>query len=124
MKRIFFTVVSTLILNLFAVGYSFAGYRQSSQVYVDSTHFRGSLGAVYNTTDRTQYIGCQDSGSIINCSARNTAGTYKHCATSDPRHLATFRGLTDSADIYVVFDSTGTCTAFISTTYSWTDPKR
>jgi hypothetical protein len=102
-----------------------AGFHQGQAVVInDASGFaNGDLGFVHNTPDNIQYIGCNSSGNIARCFARNLAGLSRACSTPNPTHLAAIHSL--SGDSYLIFgwDAAGQCTFINVQNSSLTVPK-
>ena len=109
---------------------AFAGFQTGqSVVIVDSSRLaNGDLGYIFNSPDRSQYIGCYSyntgTGSAGSCFAQNTAGLYRSCYTDDANMIATIRSL--GTDSYLIFywDTNGRCTLVEVENDSTTAPKR
>ena len=103
-----------------------AGLRMSDPVTIDDgkSSAKGDLGAVRNTTDTVQEIGCiMESATMAFCYATNSAGVSRSCTTSDPNLVANVRGLNGDSRLFFHWDTTGACTFIGTETASWTDPK-
>ncbi|MGE0682593.1 MAG: hypothetical protein AB7P69_17045 [Candidatus Binatia bacterium] len=80
----------------------------------------GSMVGARYSADNTQTIGCQiyvgqlDTSPSMGCSARNKAGDYISCFSSDPVYIEMVQGMTDSSDIFFERDPiTGRCANFV-----------
>jgi len=102
-----------------------AGYRHTLEVGIDDVGrvAWGDLGYVFNTSDRTQYMGCYNSGTSGTCYARDRTGLTRTCSTSNAGMLAVIRSL--SGDSYLLFywDASGNCTSVDVHNGSNTAPK-
>jgi hypothetical protein len=88
------TKLSILAALVGATGLSFGGMKATVEVGLYSGgYYSGAQGNVTdarNSADATQYIGCDvttypnNGTSYISCSARNAAGQYATCYTSQP----------------------------------------
>jgi hypothetical protein len=113
-----------------------AGYKATSEVVVSSTTTgmtaMGSVGSARNSADSTQYIGCQvstnnvSSGSVtVQCFARNAAGTYLSCVTTDPNYVSAAQAI--DSDSYIRFStesSSSNCTYLLVVDSSYYAPKQ
>lgn len=109
---------------------AFAGARYAGDVAIrgpsvtdPESHFSGGFGEARNSTDDIQRIGCvfTDSG-VISCSARDRAGAWASCVTSDPAHRQVLSGMTGS-DLLAVHHNNGVCTRIWRHSASYFAPK-
>jgi hypothetical protein len=109
-------LVSTLVL---------AGFKAAQDVVIsDSSQFaNGMLGYVRNTSDTTQYVGCEAFGTSGYCFALNSAGTYRTCVTSDSNLVANIRSLNSDSYLLFYWNSNGQCTDVVVQNSSYTPPK-
>jgi hypothetical protein len=128
MKRIRFdwAMVASASVGLLASASALAGFHSGQAVVIiDAYHLvNGDLGYVHNTSDPNELIGCQNYGDSGYCYARNTAGIYRACSTSDPALVRAIRSL--QSDSYLIFywSDSGYCTNIYVETDSTTVPKR
>jgi hypothetical protein len=115
MKRLLWMAVVTA--SLLTARVSSAGFKSDSQVYVStaSTIAIGAMGSARAAADATQYIGCINEGystgtQYILCFARNSAGAYGSCTSSDPRLISAAASITSSSFLEFAWNSAGTCT--------------
>ena len=96
------TLLATLGL-LIAPGASLAGMVQHERVQVSSTSMGGSFGSTHNSNNPSEYIACTDYSDfgISFCSARDAAGDYGSCTTSNGTQRSLIRSLSDSDTIYI-----------------------
>jgi hypothetical protein len=113
-----------------------AGTKVTSEVTISSTTTgmtaMGSMGSARNSADATQYIGCQlstnnvSSGVVtVQCFARNAAGTYLSCLTTDPNYVSAAQAI--DGDSYIRFNtesSGSTCTYLLVLDTSYYAPKQ
>jgi hypothetical protein len=111
---------------LLASTVALAGFRSAQQVLIfDAGRFaNGDLGYVSNTTDTTQYIGCENLSGFGYCYAKDPNGLSRSCSTSDPNLLAVIRSL--NGDSYLIFwwDTSGHCTSIEVDNGSYGVPKK
>ena len=105
-------------------GTAVAGLKGTYNVTTSATSFAGSLGSARNSADAIQYIGCRDQQTVAYCYGRDAAGVTKSCTTSNPTHLAMIRGWTDSTYVRISFNTAGTCTNILQSTFSQLEPKK
>jgi hypothetical protein len=92
----------------------------------------GSMGSARSSADSNQYIGCQvstnnvSSGAVtVQCFARNAAGTYLSCVTTDPNYVNAAQAI--DGDSYIRFntESSGSnCTYLLVLDSSYYAPKQ
>jgi len=91
----------------------FAGDKATNEVNIQALAPKpfasGDLGYVRNTPDTVQYIGCQSSQSSGSCWAKNAAGEYKTCVTSDAAMLAVIRSLNGDGHLMFGWNGDGSC---------------
>ncbi|MCO7223185.1 hypothetical protein [Pleionea sp. CnH1-48] len=110
MKRMMLLVVLSLISSML-----YAGYAATFEVTISGNLAYGSLRDVRYSSDSTQYISCYTQhplggSSYGSCMARNAAGTYKSCFTTDPGMLATIRSLGSTSDyVWFIANASGGC---------------
>lgn len=99
-------------------GVALAGYKASYPVNVmtnadGSGMAWGAMGTARNSPDAVQYLGCaiQSSYSPTTgmCVAKNSAGKYLQCVTSDPTILSVISSVSKSAFIHFAASETGAC---------------
>jgi len=100
-----------------------AGQQLESTVYVTNSHrAAGSIGATRNSANSTEYIGCSYKAKhlgggvyseLVRCYARNEAGSYASCSSSEEEFVTAVRALNDSAYMSFAGDSDGSCTELI-----------
>lgn len=120
---------AVVVLGLLLAASAFAGVRYDSPVaiYPSSKWAGGSLGSTRNSADGISALHCSvqtgTSSSYGWCWARDAAGTYATCSTSNPALLDTMKGL--KGDSYVVFywDDSGACTSVYTYNGSQPPPK-
>ncbi len=94
------------VAALLVAATSFAGYRSWSQVSVYTSGAYGSIAGAYFASDSTQYIGCTTNASSAGggvfgqCFARNSAGTYRTCSTSNPAMVSVIQTVGPSSYVY------------------------
>lgn len=109
------------VLTLLSINVS-AGYKASLPVVVTDTYFYGSFGSTRNSTDTTAYMYMYNTGSVVQVVARNSAGAYKACATSDSALISALNSASSDAYMYVGF-SNGQCTNVYVYKGSYFEPK-
>jgi hypothetical protein len=76
--------------------------------------FRGSIGAVRNSPDNLQYLGCwvriTSGGELGGCYARDAASAYASCTTTNWRLIDAIHSISDSARLLVSWDAGFNCT--------------
>jgi hypothetical protein len=108
-----------------------AGYKSGSEVVMTATYAYGDVGAVRNSTDSNQYIGCgisaYNSGGAASgaCYARTSAGVYRSCqvSASTPEQVKVIMGINSDSQIFFMWDANGVCTYVGSETRSYSPPK-
>ena len=110
-----------------------AGHQQASTVYINTTTKTayGDLSAARNSSDTTQYIGCNSysfsyTGAAVYtvCVAVDAAGVSASCVTSDPEMHNIATGLNGDDWLRFVWDSsTGQCTQLGVNKNSYIGPK-
>ena len=109
--------ISMGVLGLFLVGRkAVAGLKSTATVSISGTttgSAEGSTGSARNSSNNTEYIGCQvvalDSGPWMSCYAKNSAGTFRSCMSSSSAYMANARALSGDVYIYFSWDSAGSC---------------
>ncbi len=107
MKAKLHKLIGTTMLGLalFSNGIpAWAGQVSPGQVFVGPTHASGSMAGARYSADNQQYIGCQFwniSGPFVTCGARNSIGQTYFCYSTESRHAAAVKGITDSSRIGV-----------------------
>jgi hypothetical protein len=131
MRRIRVAVLSSLLAVAIGVGVAHAGYSTNYFVTLTSgaeyQYASGNLRAARTASDVNQFIGCSHYANLttgaapyILCFARNSAGTYLTCQTSDPSLMRTAELINSSSYLYFMvskFDST--CSAITVTNASY-----
>jgi hypothetical protein len=120
-----------LVLALLAVvgGASYAGQKLAYPVVIGSNYAYGTLGTARNSADANQLIGCwayssRGQAPFMDCSARNSAGTYVVCSSTDPDFVAQARSVKGDSYVYFSWDSTGTCISLDVEHFSSWEPKQ
>ncbi|HEX8822994.1 MAG TPA: hypothetical protein VF794_23905 [Archangium sp.] len=129
------SVVGALLLSTGAL----AGAKATSEVVINTTSnaptvtAMGSMGSARNSADATQYIGCQlstnnvSSGSVtVVCFAKNAAGQYVSCVTTDPNYVNVAQSIQSDSYIRFNYDSSvgSTCTYLLVVQNSYYAPKQ
>ena len=81
-----------------------AGTVSLPQVSVTPYSASGSMVGARYSADNQQYIGCQFwniSGPYVTCGARDSTGKTFFCYSTEPRHAAAVKAITDSSRISV-----------------------
>jgi len=96
------TVLASLGLMI-APAAALAGQVQNERVQVSSTSMGGSFGSTFNSSNSSEYIACTDYSDfgIAFCSARDAAGDYGSCSTSNATQRSLIRSLSDSDTVYI-----------------------
>jgi GTP cyclohydrolase III len=117
---------------------AWAGSKINSQVTITVTGATGtasgSMGAVRNSSDTVQNIGCAVNtnyngtlpgaySSSIYCSARDAAGVTVGCLATHPDFIAVVHSITSDSSILFKWDANGDCTLLTVSTYSYYAPK-
>ncbi len=110
MKKIVLAII--LIISAPVV---FAGASSYYQVTVNlsSGYAFGSMVGARNSRDTVQWIGCTRSfrsHANANCTARNAAGVYGACSTTDLGLIEALSPLADESYLVFGWNSSGTCT--------------
>jgi hypothetical protein len=89
----------------------------------------GDMGAVHNSRDITQWIGCTTyyNGSATPfafCNAVDVSGNYLVCNTSAPAAVEALLSLTSDSSINFSADANGNCSSVAVYSYSSNNPKR
>ncbi len=127
MKRYLVGIAAAGLVAAGLLGAAQAGRRQTAAVSVTSTAASGSLGSARRSSDSTQYIGCDASGSIgsrtMVCRAKNASGVTKTCVarTTDQRDLV--HDLKGDSFLSFTVRSDGTCDSITVSNYSDWIPK-
>lgn len=102
-----------------------AGLKINSTVTVNTTsrYATGALGSARNSADSVQYIGCSVTDSagsaFVSCSARNSAGRFASCTSSDVGKVSAASSINSDSYIYFRYDSSGVCTYLSVSTFSY-----
>jgi hypothetical protein len=113
---------------LIGAGIASAGSVGNTQVSIFTTNgldaAKGTLRAVRNSADSTQYIGCSryayDTGSTsIVCYANDANGNYRSCSTGNDQMLRVAETLNPAAYLYFVVNTDGSCDRVITTLTSY-----
>lgn len=127
MKRFRFerVMIAAAAVGLLASTTALAGMLQELPVVIDDAALSasGSLGSVHNSSDRTQYIGCNLGRFGGHCYAQNTAGVTRSCVTQDPDVMNTIASLNGDSHLIFYWDQSGTCTAVYVSIESFSAPK-
>ncbi|PWK54347.1 hypothetical protein [Pleionea mediterranea] len=90
---------------LLVASISYAGYTNHYVVNISSNIAYGSMVGARNSADNSQFISCAFVGLPSSqygvCSARDTAGTYFSCTTTEPYHVDQIRGLSNESYLYI-----------------------
>lgn len=86
-------------------------------IYTDPSSGRqaakGVMRDARETPDSVSYIGCWrvywESSTVLQCMARDAAGTYLSCSTSNPLQVDAIYAITDSTQLRFQVDSAGKC---------------
>jgi hypothetical protein len=99
-----------------------AGYKtsNSSRVHVYSNRADGALGATRNSSDVTEYIGCEMyTYGTLYCRASDAGANTVSCWTSDPEFIALGRSINIDSWVEFDFDANGTCNFLVVDKGSW-----
>jgi hypothetical protein len=107
---------------------AWAGMKSGYAVVVDTVNHevRGAIGTTRNSAGSSEYMGCyaqiDNSAKSMSCFARDAAGTYVTCFSSDPELVTMARAVT--SDSFVVWRYTGSSCTFLKVlNASYIDPK-
>jgi len=124
------TIVGVLVINSPAD----AGFKSGGQVShsADFTQWQGGAGAVRNSLDAVQYIGCTASwtaatGPSVLCTARDAAGNLFMCQTKNSSVLAQIVASASSDSYYMITASgpnAGSCVSIVIINSSQYEPKK
>jgi hypothetical protein len=80
---------------------------------VGGSYAKGSMVGTRYSADAVQYIGCTATATSTRtgCYARNTAGIYLYCSSTNGAIYDTVQAMTDSSSIQIQVDSSGNCTS-------------
>jgi len=100
-------------------GSAFAGQKTSGptvSIYGGGLRANGSLGAVRNSSNTVEYIGCKvtatSSGSLSAlCSAQDSTGLQFSCSTSVAAMVNVALTLSGDSSLALIRDGAGTCTS-------------
>lgn len=126
MKR---SMLVLAVCGLAMSGIAMAGFKTGQQVVIStsSRFVNADLGYVRNTADANQYIGCEvySSGSTPSayCFARDSAGTYVSCYTTNTSLVNVAAALKPDDYLYFQWDTSGNCNFIEQATSSYTAPK-
>ena len=97
---------------------TWAGYQFTPGVaiypnQVGGSYAKGSMIGTRYSPDAVQYIGCTATATAMRteCHAKNTAGAYLYCSSTNGAIYDTVQAMTDSSSIQFQVDSSGTCTS-------------
>lgn len=111
-----------------------AGFKSPSPASVwitdgtPTSYASGDLAAVRASENSIEYIGCltarhPDAFTWTGCQARNVAGTSRMCWTNDPNMAAAVAGMSDSGQLFFMWDASGTCTYIEFDKHSYYGPR-
>jgi hypothetical protein len=109
MKAYVQKLIGTAVLGLALVSHgipAWAGYVTQSEVTVATNYAYGSIAGARYSADSQQYISCtlqKSGGPFVWCAARDKAGKYFSCSSTDARYVDAVKGMTDSS--YISFSS-------------------
>jgi hypothetical protein len=112
-----------LILGTLFVTHAHAGFQSGQEVVFGSNFADGDVGFVHNTSDATQYIGCEVGPGWAYCYATRSDGTYHACSTSDPDLITAATAVNSTTYLTFYWDSNGACTSIEADNGSTTAPK-
>jgi hypothetical protein len=116
-------IVSVSLAAVYEVS---AGGSYSYPVSISASNATGSMGAVRNSADNIQQIGCyvySYDPPLAYCIARDANNVWASCTSSTQRFVDNARAL--GPDSWLSFSwSGGSCTALQIGHHSWTEPKR
>jgi hypothetical protein len=94
---------------------AWAGSKTQSGVLIDDSQRLGSgaLGAVRNTANLVEYIGCDVYNTFGICFATNSAGTSRSCFTYDANLINNMRSVTSDSLVLFYWDANGYCSQII-----------
>ena len=109
-----FLKLSSIIITLTIATSAQAGLKGGYEVRITTsgsvTTAVGSVGKARNSADSVQYIYCYSRNNTFGyCGAKNSAGTFKACLTSDQDKIAVIRSIGVSS--HVSFQTNGTSTS-------------
>jgi len=113
--------IGTAVLGVALFSHSilaWAGAVSLPEVVVDEVYrvAHGSTAGARYSPDDQQYIGCSVDNPFVTCFAKDKAGKYLFCSSTDPRSLAVVKAITDFSSIDFASDpGTSSCTALIVT---------
>ena len=102
---------------------------QTVNIYGNGLRVSGSLSAVRNSSNTTEYIGCKVSASAgtspatVSCSAQNSVGAQFNCSSNDTHIVQVALSISGDSFVNVNRDSAGTCTYISVDNSSINEPK-
>ena len=129
------TIAAALGFTLFAtsLGTAQAGYKDSLSVVIDKTNktAQGYIGTVRNSADNVQLLGCSITVNpstsfpfTVSCVATDTGGQTVGCYTHNDDLAHMVAGLNGDSHLQFWWDSSGSCTQIMISTYSNHEPKQ
>lgn len=126
MKKLIAAVVMVAAASL-----AHAGWNWTVPVLVDvkGRNAQGSMGGAHNSADPQEYIACGLTGWAggrvdVNCWARDTAGRFGTCGTSDPALVSVAATINPISYLLFEWDVNGQCTRIYVLNGSTTTPPR
>jgi hypothetical protein len=94
------------------------GERSGTTVWLGSGEVEGTVGMARYSSDSNEEIGCfvedtPGSGAYAGCYARNAAGTYASCGTTDPTFASTVGHLNTTSTVLFEYNAGGQCTYLV-----------
>ncbi len=121
-------LITTAFL-LSALGAATAGYKQTKTVVVQGANHNawGVLASARNSANNVEYIGCNvysASSKSANCFAKDAAGVYMTCWTSDTGIINTAQNISADTYLYFSWDASNMCTSVYVENASQYEPKQ
>jgi len=117
--------------GVLAGGLAFAGEHYTGgavSIYGSGLRANGSLGAVRNSANAVEYLGCKVSASstaapVATCSAKDSAGATFYCQTSNTGMVTVALSLSGDSFVTLNRDTAGNCTLITVDNSSLYSPK-
>jgi hypothetical protein len=119
--------IASCLLAVVLPATALAGYKVSERVSIvtlssSSVRVRGSLIGAANSSDDTQYIGCQNRHDFSYCWARDASGRTAMCSSSQAGHLAAMRSVNAASYLDITMTSGACASIEVSTSSKWISP--
>lgn len=122
--------VGAVAIAMFGSTAAWAGYKYSTPVSVNTStrEASGPIGYARNSSDFTQWIGCEIYGTLtgttVKCYAATPNNVTGSCQTSNANLLAVAQGLNGDDFLTFRWDASGQCTEIRAYKMSYWEPKQ